>query len=439
MPRVVATSGIADFDAVRLAVASPDDILKWSYGEVTKPETINYRTQKPERDGLFCERIFGPVKDINPHDNKLKGVRSREAAVDKNGELVTKSIVRRERMGHIQLAAPVAHIWFMRGTPSAMSLLLGITVRNLERIAYFATYVVLDVDAEKRDQMLADLEAETDAGRVAIKIRYEKESEAEGADIKKLAEAQTREVEELEGEYNVKKSQLESLTKGALINETDFRNLPEEYEELVKVGMGGEALKALLDEVDLDALILELQEEVEGAKGQREKKLLKRLKVLEGMQAAGIKPNSLCLTVLPVIPPDLRPMVQLTGGRFATSDLNDLYRRVINRNNRLKKLIDLNAPEVIRRNEMRMLQEAVDSLIDNPALVRSRIRSRSNWPSAPNTWKMSRPPGVVVSMFSVNERKPTPRASSLPTVSIRCGRERPSRSSRQTTSTERIY
>ena len=367
MPRVVATSGIADFDAVRLAVASPDDILKWSYGEVTKPETINYRTQKPERDGLFCERIFGPVKDINPHDNKLKGVRSREAAVDKNGELVTKSIVRRERMGHIQLAAPVAHIWFMRGTPSAMSLLLGITVRNLERIAYFATYVVLDVDAEKRDQMLADLEAETDAGRVAIKIRYEKESEAEGADIKKLAEAQTREVEELEGEYNVKKSQLESLTKGALINETDFRNLPEEYEELVKVGMGGEALKALLDEVDLHALILELQEEVEGAKGQREKKILKRLKVLEGMQAAGIKPNSLCLTVLPVIPPDLRPMVQLTGGRFATSDLNDLYRRVINRNNRLKKLIDLNAPEVIRRNEMRMLQEAVDSLIDNSA------------------------------------------------------------------------
>lgn len=367
MPRVVATSGIADFDAVRLAVASPDDILKWSYGEVTKPETINYRTQKPERDGLFCERIFGPVKDINPHDNKLKGVRSREAAVDKNGELVTKSIVRRERMGHIQLAAPVAHIWFMRGTPSAMSLLLGITVRNLERIAYFATYVVLDVDAEKRDQMLADLEAETDAGRVAIKIRYEKESEAEGADIKKLAEAQTREVEDLEGEYNVKKSQLESLTKGALINETDFRNLPEEYEELVKVGMGGEALKALLDEIDLDALILELQEEAEGAKGQREKKLLKRLKVLEGMRAAGIKPNSLCLTVLPVIPPDLRPMVQLTGGRFATSDLNDLYRRVINRNNRLKKLIDLNAPEVIRRNEMRMLQEAVDSLIDNSA------------------------------------------------------------------------
>jgi DNA-directed RNA polymerase subunit beta' len=367
MSRVIASNGIADFDAVRLAVASPEDMLKWSYGEVTKPETINYRTQKPERDGLFCERIFGPVKDINPHDSKLKGVRSREAAIDKNGELVTKSIVRRERMGHINLAAPVAHIWFMRGTPSAMSLLLGITVRNLERIAYFATYVVLKVEEEKRDQYLADLEAETEAGRAAIKIRFEREAGAENVDVKQLAEQQSRELEELDEMYTVKKTQLESLVKGALINETDYRNLPEEYEELVSVGMGGTALKALLDEIDLEVLIKQLSEEVAGAKGQREKKLLKRLKVLEGMHAAGIKPSSLTLTVLPVIPPDLRPMVQLTGGRFATSDLNDLYRRVINRNNRLKKLIDLNAPEVIRRNEMRMLQEAVDALVDNSA------------------------------------------------------------------------
>lgn len=366
MSRVIA-NGLIDFDAVRLAVASPEDILKWSYGEVTKPETINYRTQKPERDGLFCERIFGPVRDINLHDSKLKGVRSREAAVDKNGELVTKSIVRRERMGHINLAAPVAHLWFMRGTPSAMSLLLGITVRNLERIAYFATYVVLKVNETKRDQYLADLEAETEAGRVAIKIRYEREAGAEGADVKLLATAQSREVEELEEMYTVKKAQLDSLVRGAMLPETDYRNLPEEYEELVEVGMGGTALKALLDQVDLPSLIAQLSEEVEGAKGQREKKLLKRLKVLEGMLAAGIKPSSLTLTVLPVIPPDLRPMVQLTGGRFATSDLNDLYRRVINRNNRLKKLIDLNAPEVIRRNEMRMLQEAVDALVDNSA------------------------------------------------------------------------
>lgn len=367
MSRYIADTGIADFDAVRLAVASPEDMLKWSHGEVLRPETINYRTQKPERDGLFCERIFGPVKDINPHDNKLKGVRSREAAVDKNGDIVTKSIVRRERMGHISLAAPVAHIWFMRGTPSAMSLLTGITVRNLERIAYFATYLILTVEADKRDQMLADLEAETEAGRQAIKIRFEKAAEEEGADVKALATERNKEIEDLEESYTVKKRQLESLQQHALLTESDFRALPEEYEEIIEVGMGGVALKALLDSIDLPKLIDEIREEAEGAKGQREKKLLKRLKVLEGMHNAGIDPSSLTLSVLPVIPPDLRPMVQLTGGRFATSDLNDLYRRVINRNNRLRKLIDLNAPEVIRRNEMRMLQEAVDSLIDNSA------------------------------------------------------------------------
>ena len=367
MAKVVNSNQIADFDAVRLAVASPEDILGWSYGEVTKPETINYRTQKPERDGLFCEKIFGPTKDINPYDNKLKGVRSREAAVDKNGELVTKSIVRRERMGHIALAAPVAHIWFMRGAPSAMSLLLGMTVKNIERVVYFASYVILNVDEEKRDQMLADLDAEDKAARMAIKIRYEKAAEEKSADIKALAEAQSKEVEELNSVYTTKHNQLDSFVKGSLMSETDFRNLPEEYEEIIEVGMGGEAIKTLLDEINIDELIENLKEEAEKAKGQREKKILKRLKIIEGMKAAGIKPGSLCLTVLPVIPPDLRPMVQLTGGRFATSDLNDLYRRVINRNNRLKKLIELNAPMVIKRNEMRMLQEAVDSLIDNNA------------------------------------------------------------------------
>ena len=367
MAKVVNSNQIADFDAVRLAVASPEDILSWSYGEVTKPETINYRTQKPERDGLFCEKIFGPTKDINPYDNKLKGVRSREAAVDKNGELVTKSIVRRERMGHISLAAPIAHIWFMRGAPSAMSLLLGMTVKNIERVVYFASYVILNVDEEKRDQMIADLEAEDKAARMAIKIRYEKAAEEAGADIKALAEAQTKEIEELNANYVSKKNQLDSFVKGSLMSETDFRNLPEEYEDIIEVGMGGGAIKTLLDEIDIDELIESLKEESEKARGQREKKILKRLKTIEGMKAAGIKPGSLCLTVLPVIPPDLRPMVQLTGGRFATSDLNDLYRRVINRNNRLKKLIELNAPMVIKRNEMRMLQEAVDSLIDNNA------------------------------------------------------------------------
>ena len=367
MARPILNTDIADFDAVRLAVASAEDIMKWSYGEVTKPETINYRTQKPERDGLFCERIFGPVKDINPHDAKLKGVRSREAAVDKNGELVTKSIVRRERMAHIQLAAPVAHIWFMRGTPSAMGLLLGIPVRMLERVAYFASYIVEKVDDEKRLQFISDIEAEMEAGKTAIKIRFEKSAEVEGADIKALAAEQTRELEELEENYLAKKAQLDSLVKYALINENDYRALPDEYADIVSVGMGGEALERLLHGVDLHKLIIDLTEEAETAKGQRKKKIMKRLKVLEGMERANIKPESMCLTVLPVIPPDLRPMVQLTGGRFATSDLNDLYRRVINRNNRLKKLIDLNAPEVIRRNEMRMLQEAVDALIDNSA------------------------------------------------------------------------
>ncbi len=375
MPRIGMTTSISDFDAVRLAVAAAEDILNWSHGEVTKPETINYRTQKPERDGLFCERIFGPVKDINIHDAKYKGVRSREAAVDKNGEIVTKSIVRRERMGHISLAAPVAHIWFMRGTPSAMGLLLGVTVRNLERVAYFASYIIKSVADEKREQIMADLEAETEAAKLAIKTRYEKDAEAEGADVKTLAAQQTKELEELTEEHARKKTQLESLEKYRLISEVDYRNLLPEYRELITVGMGGTALRDLLEEIDLDKLIEELTAEAEGAKGQRKKKIMKRLKVLEGMQRAGIKPTSMCMTVLPVIPPDLRPMVQLTGGRFATSDLNDLYRRVINRNNRLKKLIDLNAPEVIRRNEQRMLQEAVDALIDNSAARSGRAVS----------------------------------------------------------------
>ncbi len=358
-------TNIADFDAVRLAVASSRDIEEWSYGEVLKPETINYRTQKPERDGLFCERIFGPVKDINPHDAKYKGVRSREAAVDKNGELVTRSIVRRERMGHINLAVPVAHIWFLRGTPSAIGLLLGMTVKNLERIAYFASYIVITADTARRDTYRADREAEWKAAQEAIKYRYETEAKAEDANVKALAEAQTKELEELTKDYDVLKNQIDSLERLNLMSESDYRALPSDLRSMVTVGMGGAALKDLLDSIDLTQLIADLTSEAEEAKGQRKKKLMKRLRLLESMERAGIKPNSMCLTVLPVIPPDLRPMVQLTGGRFATSDLNDLYRRVINRNNRLKKLMELNAPEVIRRNEQRMLQEAVDALIDN--------------------------------------------------------------------------
>ena len=368
----------SDFDAIRLSVASRDDILNWSYGEVTKPETINYRTQKPERDGLFCERIFGPTKDINPHDSKLKGVRSREAAVDKEGNLVTKSITRRERMGHIALAAPVAHIWFMRGVPSALSLLLDMTVKNIEKVVYFATYLITDAKQDKIQRVLEDLEYQTMAARDAIRLRYEKESKAEGADIKALAEAQTKEMEELDEDYNARKAMLDSFKKGGVITEVQYRNLPEEYEELIEVEMGATAIKKMLDEIDLDKLIEDLKKQEETAKGQKEKKLQKRLKTLEGMKSAGIRPTDLMLTAIPVIPPDLRPMIALPGGRFATSDLNDLYRRVINRNNRLKKLLDLNAPEVICRNEMRMLQEAVDALIDNSAAHGTRGASASN-------------------------------------------------------------
>ena len=358
-------NNIADFNAVRLAIASADDILEWSYGEITKPETINYRTQKPERDGLFDERIFGPVKDINPHDAKYKGMRSRDMAVDKKGEIVTRSIVRRERMGHISLASPVAHIWFLRGTPSAIGLLLGLTVKSLEKIAYFASYIITALDSDRKQKIADDKEAEYKAAEAAIKVRYDKEAAKKDADMKQLSAARNKELEELTANTESFRSQIDSLVKLNLLTETDYRALPDELQSLIKVGMGGEALKQLLDEIDISQLIEDLDKEAEEARGQRKKKIMKRLRLLEGMQRANIKPNSMCVTVLPVIPPDLRPMVQLTGGRFATSDLNDLYRRVINRNNRLKKLIELKAPEVIRRNEMRMLQEAVDALIDN--------------------------------------------------------------------------
>ena len=368
----------SDFDSIRLTVASRDDILNWSYGEVTKPETINYRTQKPERDGLFCERIFGPTKDINPHDSKLKGVRSREAAVDKEGNLVTKSITRRERMGHIALAAPVAHIWFMRGVPSALSLLLDITVKNIEKVVYFATYLITDAKNDEIQSRLDQLEEQTMTAREAIKIRYTEAAKEENANVEDLVEKRDAELASLEDDYNTRRSLLDSFKKGGVISEVDYRNLPEEYEELITVEMGATAIKKMLDEIDLDKLIEDLHKQAEEAKGQKEKKIQKRLKTLEGMQAAGIKPEDLVLTVIPVIPPDLRPMIALPGGRFATSDLNDLYRRVINRNNRLKKLMDLNAPEVICRNEMRMLQEAVDALIDNSAAHGSRGANSTN-------------------------------------------------------------
>ena len=293
------------FDSIKIGLASPEQMREWSYGEVKKPETINYRTLKPERDGLFCERIFGPTKDWECHCGKYKRIRFKGKICDRCGVEVTRSKVRRERMGHIELAAPVSHIWYFKGIPSRIALMLDISPKLLENVLYFSQYIV------------------TDPG-----------------DCRDLAKYQCL----TEGEYN------------------DMR---EKYENDFEAGMGAEAIKKLLAEIDLDALSASLKEELETASGQKRVRLLKRLDVVESFRMSGNRPEWMVMDVLPVLPPDLRPMVQLDGGRFATSDLNDLYRRVINRNNRLKKLLELNAPEIIIRNEKRMLQESVDALIDN--------------------------------------------------------------------------
>lgn len=356
---------LSDFDEIKLTVASPARILDLSHGHVTKSETINYRTQKAEKDGLFCEKIFGPSKNISAHDTRFKGVRARDMAVDKKGRLVTNSNARRERMGHIELEVPAVHTWFLRSNPSAISHLLGMSTKSLERVIYFSAYMINEVDQDKLSALYTDLEAAVDTEKKAIDARYEELNAAEGADLKELAKARSKELDTVNEAFLNRKSQLDSLKESALITESDYSQLPQEYKDIVKVSMGAEAIHSALKELDLAGLIEQIRNEVEEAQGQRYKKLIKRLKILEGIHKAGIDPSWMCLTVVPVIPPELRPMVSLSGGRFATSDLNDLYRRVINRNNRLKKLTALGAPELIKRNEKRMLQEAVDALIDN--------------------------------------------------------------------------
>ncbi len=356
-----------EFNAVRLSLASPKQILDWSHGEITKPETINYRTQKPEKDGLFCERIFGPTKDWECYCGKYKRIRYKDVVCDKCGVRVTRSIVRRERMGHISLAVPVTHIWFLRGTPSSIGLVLNMSIRDLERVAYFANYVVTEVDDDRRKAAIADLEADYKGRMNDIVKDHEKKAGEKDADVKEVAAAQTRELNDLEASYESAKSELEGLARLTLLTESKYRDLNLKYGDVFKADIGAEAIRNLLTEIDVDKLVEELTKEAEESVGQKKKKTLKRLKMLEGLRNAGIRPEWMVMTELPVIPPDLRPMVQLAGGRFAASDLNDLYRRVINRNNRLKRLIELDAPEVIRRNEKRMLQEAVDALIDNNA------------------------------------------------------------------------
>jgi DNA-directed RNA polymerase subunit beta' len=356
-----------DFDGVKLSLASPEMILQWSHGEVTKPETINYRTQKPEKDGLFCEKIFGPTKDWECYCGKYKRIRYKDVVCDKCGVRVTRSIVRRERMGHISLAVPVTHIWFLRGTPSSIGLVLNMSIRDLERVVYFANYIVTSVDDDKRQRALGDLESEFNARRNEIIKAYEQRAGEPDADVKALAEAQNAELDELDASRANAHAELEGLARLTLLPEAKYRDLNLKYGEVFRAEIGAEAIRHLLAEIDMDQLVADLTEESENSQGQKRKKTLKRLKMLEGMNAAKLRPEWMVTTELPVIPPDLRPMVQLAGGRFAASDLNDLYRRVINRNNRLKRLIELDAPEVIRRNEKRMLQEAVDALIDNNA------------------------------------------------------------------------
>ncbi|MEK9714931.1 MAG: DNA-directed RNA polymerase subunit beta', partial [Methylophilaceae bacterium] len=294
-----------EFDAIKIALASPEKIRSWSFGEVKKPETINYRTFKPERDGLFCAKIFGPVKDYECLCGKYKRLKHRGVICEKCGVEVTLSKVRRERMGHIDLATPVAHIWFLKSLPSRLGMVLDIALRDIERVLYFEAYMVVDPG-------------------------------------------------------------MTPLTKGQLLTEDDYHAKIEEYGDEFEAVMGAEGVKQLLASLDINSEVDALREELSSTNSEAKiKKIAKRLKVLEAFQKSGIKPEWMILDVLPVLPPELRPLVPLDGGRFATSDLNDLYRRVINRNNRLRRLLDLRAPEIILRNEKRMLQESVDSLLDN--------------------------------------------------------------------------
>ncbi|PIR41615.1 MAG: DNA-directed RNA polymerase subunit beta' [Candidatus Yanofskybacteria bacterium CG10_big_fil_rev_8_21_14_0_10_46_23] len=335
-----------NFSSLQIKIASPDDILEWSYGEVTKPETINYRTQKPERDGLFSEAIFGPTRDWQCYCGKYGRIRYKGIICDRCGVEVTRSIVRRERMGHIQLASPVAHIWFFRGIPSRLATILNVSVQDLEKVVYFAGYIILNVNEDLKTEAMKKIESE---------FRAKIKAAGDAGDRDELREQRERE-----------KANLKSLSKYRILSEIEFRELSLKYGEVFEAGIGAESIRDLLAEMDLEAIIKEIEDELKIIEtASVRKKIHRRLKLIKGLSRAGLRPEWMILTALPVIPPALRPMVQLEGGRYATSDLNDLYRRVINRNNRLKHLIELNAPEVITKNEKRMLQEAVDALIDN--------------------------------------------------------------------------
>lgn len=363
-----------DFDSVKLKLASPERILEWSHGEVTKPETINYRTQKPEKEGLFDERIFGPVKDWECSCGKYRRIRYKGIICDKCGVEVTRSVVRRERMGHIRLATPVSHIWFLRGVPSKMGLLLDINVSQLEKVIYFASYIVTEVDDTARKEMLDRLHRESESKRTAIREGYKqlrgnipKDARAREKQKEKLVTEEKDQLKKLEEAIDLAQKQLSGLQLHQIISEVEYRDFSLKYGHVFKASIGSEAIRTIFEQMDLGKMIEQLTAEMAEASAAERKRLIRRLSLMQSMVKAGVRPEWMFLAVLPVIPPDLRPMVQLDGGRFAASDLNDLYRRVINRNNRLRRLLELGAPEVITRNEKRMLQEAVDALVDNSA------------------------------------------------------------------------
>ena len=381
----------ANFKAIQLKIASPDDIHDWSHGEILRPETINYRTQKPEKDGLFCEKIFGPSKDWECYCGKYKKIRYKGIVCDKCGVEVTRSIVRRERMGHIDLAAPVSHIWFLRGVPSKIGLVLNLPPQALEKVIYFAAFIITDVNEDLKKETLEQIDTEAESKRKMIRsestkyvgsIKQKREEELQKAkkeerkqkisdkyeqELINAAIMRDEKIKDLEDAVDLAKSELKELKPLQIISENKYQDLSLKYGHVFEAAIGAEAVFNLLKEVDVIKTIAEIEEAMIDASKNVKYSLIRRLKLLRNLKNNTIKPDWMILTAIPVIPPDLRPMVQLDGGRFAASDLNDLYRRVINRNNRLKRLKELNAPEVIQRNEKRMLQEAVDALIDNSA------------------------------------------------------------------------
>jgi len=344
---------VTDLELIKIKLASPEEILAWSHGEVTKPETINYRTQRPEKDGLFCERIFGPERDYECYCGKYKRIRYKGVVCDRCGVEVTKSSVRRERMGHIRLATPCSHIWFLRGIPSRMGMVLDVPMQQMEKVIYFAAYIVTSVNEEAKKQAIEEVEKEY---KQKIKIQKSK--------IQNKKEL-SKSLDELKFSKDRAKEELNSLKPLKVLYEVNYHNLSLKYGEIFEAGTGAEALRKIFEKIDLKKEVARLKKELETVQPAERRKILRELKIFQGMIKGGIRPEWMFFTALPVLPPDLRPMVQLDGGRYASSDLNDLYRRVINRNNRLKYLLEISAPDVIVRNEKRMLQEAVDALIDN--------------------------------------------------------------------------